>query len=216
MTREMHWFEHPRALEVLQQRPMIAAGKNTILCMQGDTTADVSIVYQGTLRVIYYSLNTKITQIDKIIAPCSFGEFSALDGAPRSATVETMTDCKYKTLSAKTFNLLLEENPPIQKLIIKLLLQKFRKLNRQLADVHSATLLQRICIDIYQRHNESAQAIVDVPTQEVWAQELNVQRETLTRNLSSLEETGVIKRTGRKIEIINHEKLYAIFEQTNT
>jgi len=52
------------------------------------TSKDVYFVVEGSVRVVNYSLSGREITFDDIIAGGHFGEMAAIDGEPRSATIE--------------------------------------------------------------------------------------------------------------------------------
>ena len=58
-----------------------------------DSSNDVTFVIEGKARVIIYSLAGKTVTFRDIDAGDFVGELSAIDGAPRSASVEAVERC---------------------------------------------------------------------------------------------------------------------------
>ena len=55
---------------------------------QGETSSDIFFVIAGNFRVVLYSANGKAVALGEIGPGEMFGEYSAIDHAPRSATIE--------------------------------------------------------------------------------------------------------------------------------
>ena len=66
----------------------VAAGEQVI--GQGDGCNDVFFVVTGRVRVVLYSAAGKVVSLGEIGAGEMFGEYSAFDKAPRSATIEAL------------------------------------------------------------------------------------------------------------------------------
>src|SRR5882724_10042547 len=60
---------------------------------QQDRTTDVFFVLSGTVRFSSYSPSGREVIYNEISTGGIFGEFSAIDGLPRSATNTAVTDC---------------------------------------------------------------------------------------------------------------------------
>ena len=76
-------------------------------------TDDVFFILAGSVRI--NSISAKGREV--IYSECSagniFGEFSAIDGLPRSATVHALTDCVLARMPAASFFELIHSNGPV-------------------------------------------------------------------------------------------------------
>ena len=73
-----------------------------------DRSDDVFFLASGEARVIIYSMAGKVVSFSELHAGDMFGEYPALDGRPRSASVEARTSCLVATMPAIAFRRLLE------------------------------------------------------------------------------------------------------------
>src|SRR3546814_12495606 len=67
----------------------------------------------GSVRVILFSSAGKEVAFRDIPAGECFGEYAAIDGAPRSANVIALTDVMIGSVSAETFLSILQEYPAV-------------------------------------------------------------------------------------------------------
>ena len=74
---------------------------------------------QGEARVIIYSLAGKVVSFSELHAGDMFGEYPALDGRPRSASVEARTSCLVATMPAIAFRRLLEAEPTVLQAVLQ-------------------------------------------------------------------------------------------------
>src|ERR1700758_2766450 len=65
-----------------------------------DRSDDVFFVISGEARVMIYSLDGKLVSFRHVGPGDLFGEFAAIDGRPRSASVEAQTSCLVAALPA--------------------------------------------------------------------------------------------------------------------
>ena len=88
------------------------ADHEQIIDRQSDST-DVYFVVDGRVRVVNYSLSGKEITLEDLDAGSNFGELSALDGQPRSASVMSLDTCTIASLPQDRFLDLIASNPGI-------------------------------------------------------------------------------------------------------
>ena len=76
-----------------------------------DKSDDVFFIVLGEVRVTIYSTVGKAVSFREMGSGEIFGEFPAIDGGPRSASVEARTNCLIASMPASTFRELLETEP---------------------------------------------------------------------------------------------------------
>jgi CRP/FNR family transcriptional regulator, cyclic AMP receptor protein len=76
-----------------------------------DTSNDVYFITAGQARVNLYSVAGKAVTFTDLGAGDMFGEYAAIDGARRSATIEARTGCHVASMSAAAFRELLQQEP---------------------------------------------------------------------------------------------------------
>src|SRR3546814_21130333 len=88
----------------------------------------------GTVRVILFSSAGKEGAFRDIHAGECFGEYAAIDGAPRSAHVVALTDVMIGSVSAETFSSLLQEYPAVSMALLTSLIGTVRSLRDHLSE----------------------------------------------------------------------------------
>ncbi|MBV8406762.1 MAG: cyclic nucleotide-binding domain-containing protein, partial [Alphaproteobacteria bacterium] len=81
--------------------------KNAHIIGQDDHTTDVFFVLSGTIRFSSYAPTGREVIYNEISTGGIFGEFSAVDGRPRSATNIAVADCVLARMTAAKFRELL-------------------------------------------------------------------------------------------------------------
>src|ERR1700720_4795710 len=76
-----------------------------------DRSDDVFFLVSGEARVIVYSLAGKVVSFHDLGPGDMFGELPALDGRPRSASVEARKSCLVASMKAASFRELLQREP---------------------------------------------------------------------------------------------------------
>ncbi|BAT72005.1 CRP/FNR family transcriptional regulator, anaerobic regulatory protein [Thermosulfidibacter takaii ABI70S6] len=126
--------------------------KDTDVIKKGDTSSEMFIFLEGQAKVIRKVVmpirGKTFTGKDKSLAIITpektgfFGEMSLLTGDPRSATITTITSCKFMILDREAFYRLFDEQPRIaSKLLLnisKVLCHRVEDLNRKVVKLTTA------------------------------------------------------------------------------
>jgi CRP-like cAMP-binding protein len=94
-----------------------------------DRSDDVFFITEGEAKVIIYSLAGKVVSFSELRAGDAFGEYPALDGRPRSASVEARTSCLVAALPAARFRELLATEPSVMQAQLRQLVATARRLS---------------------------------------------------------------------------------------
>ncbi len=94
----------------LEQLTPMSFAQGEVIIREGDPTRDFYIVEKGRARV-YVNGNGARRTIGYCRAGDHFGEISALRGTPRTATVETVTDCRLLCVRGEALRELVEAHP---------------------------------------------------------------------------------------------------------
>ena len=94
-----------------------------------DRSDDVFFLTEGEARVIIYSLAGKVVSFSELHSGDMFGEYPALDGRPRSASVEARTSCLVATMPAGAFLRLLETEPTVLQALLRQFVATVRRLS---------------------------------------------------------------------------------------
>jgi CRP/FNR family transcriptional regulator, cyclic AMP receptor protein len=78
-----------------------------------DDSDDVFFIAAGEVRVTLYSSRGRIVNLRDLGAGEAFGEYPAIDGGPRSASVEARTRCDVTSMPAGSFQELLAAEPRV-------------------------------------------------------------------------------------------------------
>jgi len=83
-----------------------------------DTSDDVFFLTKGVARVTIYSVDGKAVSFRELGPGDLFGEYPAIDGGPRSASVEARTACMVGQMHAPAFLELLENEPKVHNVVV--------------------------------------------------------------------------------------------------
>ncbi len=110
---------------------MLKLASGDFLLHEGEESINMYYLVSGTLNVIKRKGDRTLT-IGSIIAGELVGEMSFLDRAPRSATVQALSDCTLIVIPHENFEATLEKLPVWFKALINTLLDRMRRTNARL------------------------------------------------------------------------------------
>ncbi len=177
-----------------------------------DTTRDVFFVVEGRVRATSYSLTGREVSYRDVTAGDMVGEFSAIDGAPRSADVIALTDCLFATMSADLFWQVLHQQPEVAAATLKSLTGQLRALTERVFEFSTLAVNNRIHAELLrlarlQDTSENTAVITPAPTHAELASRISTHRDAVTRELNALARAGLIERDGNALHITDVAEL---------
>ncbi len=171
---------------------------NQVIMLQNDWGSGVYFVQEGWVKIRTYNPDGKEVTLT-ILGPGEiFGEMAALDEAPRSTDVMTLTVTTVAMLSAKDFLHFLETEPLAGVHLAQLMSRRLRQINRrlQLREASSTARVADILLFLAEFRGKVSRAGVEVPNlpQRELSGLSGLARETVTRVIGKLEQDGIIKR----------------------
>jgi CRP-like cAMP-binding protein len=179
---------------------------------QQDRTTDVFFVLSGTVRFSSYAPTGREVIYNEISTGGIFGEFSAVDGLPRSATCLAVTDCVLARMTASKFHELLVGNGVIATRLVELLVVKIRQMSERVFEVSALAVRERVRRELL-RLAESGTALRDAivihpaPTHYEIAARIGSHREAVTREFNRLEAEQIVEVRRREIRIVDIAQL---------
>jgi len=172
-----------------------------------DASGDVYFLDNGLAKVIIHSRSGTAVSFRDIGPGDMFGEFAAIDGGPRSASVQALAPCLVACLSGADFKDLLLREPRVTAAVLKHAVAQIRSLTARVVEYSTLGVKNRIHAELLRLanagHSASGQATIrDFPTQLVIASRISTHREAVSRELASLAETGLIERRGTRTMLV--------------
>lgn len=171
---------------------------------------DVYFVVRGAVQIVNYSLTGREVALARVPAGGFFGELSAIDGRPRSASVVAAEDCVLATASPRTFTDLLADHPELARHVLERLAGIIRSCDERIMDLSTLGAVQRVYLEILRLIEEpepGVWAIPKLPTHKTIASRASTTRETVARTMSQLASAGIIARDGDRVIVREREKL---------
>lgn len=174
---------------------------------QHDESRDVYLVLRGHLRIISYSAAGREVVLHDLHPGDLVGELSALDGAPRGASLVTVTEAELGRIEVGAFNRLLDEEPAFARLVLGRLTRLIRSLNRRIG-LLAAPLAARISAELlrlaeHHRTSDNSARLCPPPKHVDLANRINTHREAVSRTLAELQRRAIISRS--RSELVIHD-----------
>lgn len=177
-----------------------------------DQSNSAFFIVQGEIRVMYHSVSGQEVILCDLPSGEMFGELTALDGYPRSATAIAKTGVLLASMSADDFCNLIYSNRKIAEVILKRLTGQIRRLTERIYDYSTLTVRSRIQAELLRfakNHMTSTNTAVisPAPTQAEIANLVSTHREAVSRELNDLAKNKLIKRENQDLHLLDIKKL---------
>ena len=180
---------------------------------RADTESEVFFVTHGSVRVVDHAASGQEVAFSDLEAGEIFGELSAIDGAPRSATVYALEDSAFGIIRAELFREYLSDHPHVALRLMDYLVGTIRGLNSRVVGLSSMSSIQRVYGELLQMSEpDTEQAgrwmIRSMPNHKeiaVWA---GTTPETVARAIGQLLKAEVVKRRNKTLYILDRGKLH--------
>jgi CRP/FNR family transcriptional regulator, cyclic AMP receptor protein len=182
-----------------------------------DASDEVYFLLTGGARVTIRAVDGKAVTFRELTAGGMFGEYAAIDGRPRSATVEARTDCLVASISAVAFRELLETEPRVAQKLLEHFVSEIRELTTRVYEFSTLAVRYRIQAEVLRLAGvptpRSKTASIDpTPTHAEIASRTSTHREAVTRELNRLTKLGIVEQRGRVLWIKDLARLEALIQ----
>ncbi len=193
------------------------ADHEQIIDRQSETT-DVFFVIDGHVRVVNYSLSGKEITLEDLGPGSHFGELSALDGQPRSASVMALDSSLIAALPQERFTSLLQENAIISFRVLRALASIVRNSTDRIMDLSTLAANNRVQADLLRQArssmvSENQAEISPIPVHGDIASRVSTTRETVARVLSDLARQNIVERRKNVLLIKDLAQLRQMVEE---
>lgn len=165
-----------------------------------DRDCDLFIVLSGRVRVIAYGPSGREVSFRDIGPGEVFGELSALDRRPRSASVVSIEESVIARVIHQEFLVLLQRHWPLCERLMTRLTASVRDMTQRVYELSTLTVRQRLAAELLRlAAGEGGQELVSLPTHLELAARIGTYREQVTRELRWLRDQGLLSaaRQGR-------------------
>ena len=179
----------------------------SIVLYKGDVGQVIYLILRGKVKVVLFDEDGKEIILSTLKAGNYFGEMSAFDQMPRSATIVTVEESEFLVIGQKSISDQIKKNP---QLALKLLSEMSRRLREADEQISSLALLDvrgRVAQILLKLSRETPMkkgtdyTVIPRPALQDIASMSGASRETVSRILSDFSKRGLVSLAKKKIII---------------
>lgn len=208
MSENILKFSYPQYRNILRDfKAFKNYEKGELILQKGEVSDHIFFILNGSVKVSTFTRLGREVWHSILQSGSFFGEISALTRHPRSATITVMEQSKIIILSQTQFKILLKKYPDISWDLLQQLAQRLRATTERYEEHIGLNASQRIKNELLKLAKKEKCALPNYviqpkPKIKDVAQELNISREIVSREISNLVSKGVLTKTPTSI-IIN-------------
>ena len=177
-----------------------------------ESSDEVFFVISGEARVTIYSHSGKAVSFSELKRGDVFGEYPAIIGGPRSASVEARTRCLIAAMSCVAFRKLLHDEPTVSQALLAKFVTKIRSLTARVYEFSTLAVNNRIQAELLRLVNSAPKLgksgrIEPLPTHAEIASRVSTHREAVSREINRLANIGIIERQGATLIVKDIDRL---------
>jgi CRP/FNR family transcriptional regulator, cyclic AMP receptor protein len=187
-----------------------------------DESHDVFFLTSGAARVVIYSPMGRPVAFRDLGSGEIFGEFAALDGRPRSASVEAVAESLVARMTDRDFQNMLRSHGSVGLALAKHLVVQLRLLSDRVYEYSTLSVSNRLHAELLRLAREASGldrqvCISPAPTHAFLASRIATHREAVSREMSRLARLGLLERRGPDLcitDVVRLERM--VSEATGT
>jgi CRP/FNR family transcriptional regulator, cyclic AMP receptor protein len=205
LSRRCRWRRYTSGQTILQRR---------------DETRDVFFLVQGRVSAVHHSACGREVRFCDLAAGDIFGEFAAIDGAPRSADIVAVTESMIASMSADAFWDVLRRHEAVCAAMLRRLTGIARGHLQRVVEFSTLTVRSRVHAElmrlarIHPGPDRMTAVIAPAPTHAAIASRISTHREAVTRELGELTRAKLIEKRGNALVIRDVAALARMVEET--
>jgi CRP-like cAMP-binding protein len=177
-----------------------------------DPSTEVFFLMAGKVRVIIYSGEGKAVLFTDLSPGTMFGEIAAIDREARSAGVDAVQPSTTASLTASQFESLLLREPAVAVATLRHLTAEVRRLSERVLEFSTLAVRNRIHAELLRlaapaRQQQGHALLSPAPSLSDIADRISTHREAVSRELSRLGSTGLLRREGNDLRITDVARL---------
>ena len=178
----------------------------------GGASRDVHFVIEGAVSIVNFSLSGREVTLATAPAGSYFGELAAIDNQPRSASVVAVADSLIAALPPQPFLDLLQRRADVAFRVLQRLAEIVRVGDQRIMELSTLAATQRVYAELLRMAEPDAAVpglwiIRPLPPLREIASRVGTTRETAARALGQLYPTGLARRKGRNLYIMDRDGL---------
>lgn len=184
----------------------------------GSESREVFFLVHGSASALNYSFSGREIAFATFSAGSYFGELSAIDAQPRSASIVATEECLVANLSGEEFLDILRQRVEVTFKVFQRLATMVRASDVRIMELSTLAASARVYSELL-RMAKPEMAVPGMwvihplpPLREI-ASRASTTRETVNRAITQLYPTGLIRRKGRNLYVTDKAKLQLIIKE---
>jgi CRP/FNR family transcriptional regulator, cyclic AMP receptor protein len=192
--------------------------RGSIVIYQGDKAEFLYLILKGRVKVALDHANGKETILNILKEGDYFGEMSAFDQLPRSATILTEADSEFLAISQKAFKGMVMKYPEIALKMLKEMSMRLRAANELIGNLSHLNVKERVAKTLWNLCRSSGKRWKDGrikiprPALKDIASMSGTSRETVSRILSGFSKKGLLELTKEDIIVYRENEFVQMAE----
>ena len=179
---------------------------------RGSDSREVFFIVEGEINIVSFAPTGREVTFASGTVGDIVGELAAIDGEPRSASVVATQDSLLAVMPSEVFVDVIKQHGEIAFLLLRRLSSMVRHVNRQVLEVSGLKAANRVYTELLrlaQPDSASPDLLVirPLPALRVLANKAGTTRELVSKALNRLYPTGLIRRKGDRLYIIDRAAL---------
>jgi CRP-like cAMP-binding protein len=179
--------------------------RNTTIVEEGLPGDYMYILREGRVKVTKLSEDGREKILDFLEAGSFVGEMALLERGPRSASVKALSAVKVLALSRTDFIAILRKSPDLALSVIQELSRRLRTVNEQASSLSFQRVKERTMGLLERLAKDPAEAggrrMTPALTHQQIADMVGTSRETVTRVVKDLKESGWLQQEGKRYQV---------------
>ena len=199
--------------KIEQQAKRLNFARGQEIVMPSDSQNDAFILLSGAARVSVFAASGKSVNFRRVDPGDLFGEFSAIDGQKRSASVEAVEPSTVLCISSDLFRELMESDSAFVHAVLNHLVALLRSTTARIVEFSTLGVTNRIHAELLRMarsaHGDDGRGyeISPAPTHSEIAGRISTHREAVSREISQLKQSGILESRGRSIIVKDFQRL---------
>lgn len=193
----------------------IFARCDQIILAEDLSSTDVFLINAGKVRISLLSRQGRETILREMGEGEIFGELAAIDRQARSARVIALQDTTLSHLTGDEFIAFLGDTPAAGLWMTRQLSTRIRDLTERIFELTTMPVGSRLHRELLRlgvpMGEDGETAVIDhFPTHADLASRIGTHREAITRELGLLAKDGILRQTGRRMQVLSVGRLRAM------
>jgi CRP-like cAMP-binding protein len=215
----LHELSREELLSIERRCRWRRCGRGQLVIDHQGSDRDVYFLVEGTVRATVYSHSGREVTFADIDAGGCFGDLSAIDGRPRSASVVALTDVNLASMPPQLFWEIVIEQPAFATSMLKHLAGIVRRLDDRVVEFSTLGVQNRIHAELLRlakagSAHQGAAVISPVPRHADIASRVSTNREAVTRELNHLARKGILARLPGQLVIQDLQRLARMVDES--